>query len=101
MLHSGARLLSRAASLTTLGRIYARASGGSPDIPFSRRALAALDVTSLISEVDLTRIPRSGSLVVVANHPFGALDGLLLLHTLQQVRGDVKLFGNQWLSTLP
>lgn len=35
----------------------------------------------------LDRIPRHGPCVVVANHPFGILDGLVMGHILTQARG--------------
>jgi len=97
--HTAASLLSRVAALTPLGRIYADVSSGSREVPFTARALEALQVSAVTQGAP--EIPAEGPLVVVANHPFGALDGLILLDVLGRVRPDVKLLGNQWLTALP
>lgn len=39
-------------------------------------------------------IPKTGPLVIVANHPFGALDGLILAHILQTIRPDTRILAN-------
>ena len=65
------------------------------------RALDALDVRASTDEGDLLRVPRTGPLVVVANHPHGALDGLVIAALLQRVRPDVKLLANQLLARIP
>ena len=94
-------LLARAVALTPIGRAYARAARLGSSENFSTRALAVLGVSAKIDVEDLARIPATGSLVVVANHPFGALDGLLLLDILCRVRNDVKLLGNSLLRHIP
>jgi putative hemolysin len=96
MSHTAASLLSR---VTTLGRIYTAAAADRGGAPFATRALAALDVS--IDADGVHHVPPSGPLVVVANHPFGALDGLVLLDLIGRVRPDAKLLGNRWLAALP
>jgi putative hemolysin len=87
----------RAAGLTPIGRAYARAVAGDPAADFTTRALRELDVAVALDDEELQRIPATGPLIVVANHPFGALDGLLLLATVSRVRRDIKLLGNELL----
>lgn len=44
----------------------------------------------------LADVPREGPLVVVANHPFGVLDGLMMGHILSQARGgDFRILAHQ------
>ena len=40
-------------------------------------------------------IPREGPLVVIANHPYGILDGLMLGHMLSIVRGDFRILAHK------
>ncbi|WP_425098244.1 lysophospholipid acyltransferase family protein [Tropicibacter sp. S64] len=42
----------------------------------------------------LDDIPRDGPLVVIANHPYGILDGLMMGHILSIVRGDFRILAN-------
>ncbi len=49
---------------------------------------------------DLENIPSQGPVVLVANHPIGSLDGLVLLRTVAAVRPDVKVVANQLLSCI-
>ncbi|GIT87142.1 lysophospholipid acyltransferase family protein [Roseobacter sp. OBYS 0001] len=42
----------------------------------------------------LDLIPHEGPLVVIANHPYGILDGLMMGHILEQTRGDFRILAN-------
>ncbi|MDJ0822092.1 MAG: lysophospholipid acyltransferase family protein [Paracoccaceae bacterium] len=42
----------------------------------------------------LDNIPKTGPLIVIANHPYGILDGLILGHILSVVRGDFRILAN-------
>ena len=43
---------------------------------------------------DINRIPKEGAFIVVANHPFGMAEGLILTKIIASVRPDVKVVAN-------
>ncbi|MEM8555833.1 MAG: 1-acyl-sn-glycerol-3-phosphate acyltransferase, partial [Pseudomonadota bacterium] len=43
----------------------------------------------------LDDIPQQGPLVLIANHPFGILDGLMMGLILRRVRGDFRILAHQ------
>jgi putative hemolysin len=65
------------------------------------RFLKELDVRWSCSPEDIARIPRSGPVMVVANHPFGLAEGMTLGALLAQVRPDVKFLANSLLASVP
>lgn len=67
---------------------------------FFLAALRLLGVNYEISEKDLHKIPPTGPLMVVANHPFGGIDGLILGAVLMQARPDVRLLANELLGSI-
>ena len=42
----------------------------------------------------LNNIPKDGPLILIANHPYGILDGLIMGHILSTVRGDFRILAN-------
>ncbi|MCA9244985.1 MAG: lysophospholipid acyltransferase family protein, partial [Phycisphaerales bacterium] len=75
--------------------------GLSPQNQFNDAALNHLGVRCSLSEEDIARIPKTGPLIVVANHPFGGLEGMVLASVLRRARPDVKLLANYLLSRIP
>jgi len=63
--------------------------------------LAEMRVELRVDAADQARIPASGPVVVVANHPYGVLDGAILTVLLTRVRPDVKVLTNLLLSGFP
>tara|TARA_R110002049_G_scaffold23545_3_gene83343 strand:+ start:64768 stop:65568 length:801 start_codon:yes stop_codon:yes gene_type:complete len=49
----------------------------------------------------LDNIPSDGPLIVIANHPYGILDGLMLGHILSRTRGDFRIMANSVFTRAP
>ncbi|MCB1343530.1 MAG: lysophospholipid acyltransferase family protein [Pseudooceanicola sp.] len=47
-----------------------------------------------VTRGSLDNIPRTGPLILIANHPYGILDGLMMGHMLQSTRGDFRILAN-------
>ncbi|WP_422007108.1 lysophospholipid acyltransferase family protein [Pyruvatibacter mobilis] len=65
---------------------------------------AAIRYLRLQLEFDMARldaIPKDGPLVVVANHPFGVIDGLVIGHLTSMVRPNFKVLTNAVLTQAP
>jgi putative hemolysin len=68
---------------------------------FCRRCLGTLKIEYALTEEELDRIPSTGPLVMVANHPFGGVEGIILAEVLIQARPDVRILGNFLLNRIP
>lgn len=64
---------------------------------FFDRALSIINVGYTVTRQDLERIPADGPVFLVANHPFGGVDGLILGSLLRRRRADGKLLVNRLL----
>jgi putative hemolysin len=90
--------LARALGLSELQRLYPELHHA-PGATFEARALHALGVT--VEAVTHEAIPQTGPLIVAANHPTGALDGLVLTELIRQRRSDVRVLANRLLERIP
>ncbi len=66
-------------------------------IDFIEELFDYLNFSYFLSSLDKLKIPSEGKLVVVSNHPLGALDGLALLKAISEVRKDVCIIANDLL----
>ncbi len=69
---------------------------------FFERVLSTLGVKVELALDDIERLRLlPGPLLLVANHPFGGVDALVLISMLQKIRSEFKFFGNSSLQILP
>jgi len=90
----------RALAFDRLNQIYQITERFGDDRPFAEKGLDALNVRVDLNRAELDRIPKAGPLIAVANHPFGAVDGLILLSILQQARPDTAVMANNLLGRI-
>ncbi|MDP5142891.1 GNAT family N-acetyltransferase [Rheinheimera baltica] len=68
-------------------------AGLSPE-QFTRQFIAQFN---LQISCQMPALPTNGPLIIVANHPFGGLEGVVMAHLLAQQRSDVKILANRML----
>src|SRR5688500_18987220 len=82
-------LAERALAFERLANIHRQAAGGDKTTTeFATHALQIMQVNFALDPAQLERIPATGPAVVVANHPFGGIEGLFLIAALLKHRSD-------------
>lgn len=68
---------------------------------FIDRILEIVGIKVQFNEDELKNIPANGAFIAIANHPYGGIEGLVLLKLLCTVRPDAKLMANFILKKIP
>ncbi|MBL7953495.1 MAG: lysophospholipid acyltransferase family protein [Flavobacteriales bacterium] len=92
-------LLTEVSGLKKLERFY-NAIEDLRDLDFVAAVFRNLDLEIEVDPADLANVPKDGPLLFVSNHPYGAIDGLALVHVLGRVRPDLKVMANFLLQQL-
>ena len=87
--------------LDQIDRVYRDSLAMTDALPFPDKILRTLNVGYSLSEEDRARIPATGPVIVVANHPFGGIEGIVMLALLNAIRQDVKVMANYLLGRIP
>lgn len=87
-------------TLVRLVRQFERAGApfGPPFWPKAMRHMG-IDIQTPAEEIAL--IPKTGPLVVVANHPHGLIDGMIMAELVNRVRSDFKILTRSLLTGIP
>jgi putative hemolysin len=70
-------------------------------VEFIDEILKLLGVKIEINENDLKNIPLTGAFIAIANHPYGGIEGLILLKTICTLRPEAKVMANFILKKIP
>ena len=90
------------AKVTLLRLIRSFERQGAPfGAAFWPKALAHMGIRIDTPEDEIAHIPRTGPVVVVANHPHGLVDGMVIAEILTRVRTDFKILTRSLLTGVP
>lgn len=94
-----AKLAMHVYAMNRVNRVYER-SCDHTGADFAEKLLNDLGVNYRIGNAErLQQLPK-GAFITVSNHPYGGLDGIMLIDLMVGIRSDYKLMVNQLLSTL-
>ena len=94
------RPIERLAGLAYLQRVYDRRPPGCHGLDLMRWSLDDLGIRYCTDEADMQRIPETGPVVFVGNHPFGGVEGIVLGALLGSRRQDVRILANYFLGRM-
>ena len=83
--------------LNKLDSFYRQRQNGMNSEDFLRYTLNKLNVDYTVASGSCDSIPAQGPTIVIANHPFGAIEGVMLAELLLKHRADTKVLANQYL----
>ncbi|MFN3845863.1 MAG: lysophospholipid acyltransferase family protein [Paracoccaceae bacterium] len=90
------------AKVTLLRMIREFERSGAPfGSPFWPKALRHMGIRIDTPPDEVAHIPPSGPVVVVANHPHGLVDGMILAELVNRVRSDFKVLTRSLLTGIP
>ena len=97
----GEKFVEWATGLSKLDGFYQQRPETKSTFEFMNYTLKALNVEYDLAAGSLDNVPQEGPVVVVANHPLGAIEGVIVADMLGSVRKDVKVLANEMLKRLP
>ncbi len=88
-------VLDRVLGVSKMRKLYLdNAFSGLDKQQFSSRLLEALGVKVNGIEDVIVQIPKTGRAIVVCNHPYGMIEGVIIAHLLYRHRQDTKIMAN-------
>ena len=88
-----AKFLMQLLKLNKVNRLYSETKN-KLGIEFINSVIEQLEFTYEVRDEDIKKIPLDKPFIVVANHPFGGIDALILLKIFAEIRPDLKAMAN-------
>ncbi len=102
MMRLAIRAVEKVTGQPKLERMYREWSANpTPNENVFAAAMRLMRVKLEIDPEKLAAVPRHGSLLIIANHPFGVVDGLAIGHIATLVRSDIKIMTHSLLCKPP
>lgn len=76
-------------------------SGAPVGAPFWPKALKQMGIRINTPDAEIALIPATGPIIVVANHPHGLVDGMVMAELISRVRSDFKILTRSLLTGIP
>ncbi len=94
-------LFEHAFALHKVERIYQDGKALPGESLITQKMMDGMGVRCRVADADRARVPTAGPVVVVANHPFGGLEGIVLHAFLASIRQDIRMMVNYLLGRIP
>jgi len=92
-----AESLFRFLAIDKINQVYDH-SGEYTGANFATRLLTDLGIDYAIGNADRLKLLPKGAFITISNHPYGGLDGIILVDLIAGIRNDYKLMVNKVLS---
>ncbi len=91
--HFLARVLMRTFQYDKINYLYDKHKN-LKNFQFIDAILKDIGIRAIINHSEISRIPVEGSFIIVSNHPYGGVEGLILLNIIKNIRPDIKVMAN-------
>lgn len=100
--HWIASVMDSITGIRRLNQIYKQHEvAGLPASEFLQNLLNMMQWKVELHPAEFSKVPTMGSCILVANHPYGGLEGVLLAKLIGSIRPDIKILANLALEIFP